>query len=279
MPGFESLSWGMRSGPIKSEYPKAVETFDGEVQLGVFSIPGTSGSRFHGTVVNAGFDRNGLGWLSLDVDAKYARSRHLAFLRQSFSKRFGPKVRRREQSSVVQLSWDYEGATYKVHFESHYKLTITARHQSFDAPTSVGSSEVSLVNEVPAPKKALPKKVKDAVAVYDTDLLKKSGEFKNNYVWFAIHFENKTDREIVGIQTFVVIQNAFGKTLLKKSFENEVIVPPDSRVRSKTGWIFEDNPFVSGELYDRLWQAAEQGTAKVSVVVRKVIFRDGSVIK
>lgn len=119
----------------------------------------------------------------------------------------------------------------------------------------------------------------DAVEVWDTQLLQKTSEYDQKAVWLFLHFKNTTNQKIVGIITKVAIKNPFGRTLLSATYENEVVVDVGERLRNGTAWVYQDNQFISGEPYDRLWQVASEGTAKVEVQVLKVVLADGAVLK
>jgi hypothetical protein len=76
----------------------------------------------------------------------------------------------------------------------------------------------------------------------------------------------------------VTIKNAFGRVAFTNTFEDEVVVAADSAPRNERVWVFRDNPYIPNEPYDKLWQMAEDGTATITVSVKKVVFDDGLVL-
>lgn len=114
--------------------------------------------------------------------------------------------------------------------------------------------------------------------VWDKSLTLKEGDY-SNIVALHLHYKNNTDKKVVGITVFVSIANTFGKNVLKDTFEDEVIIEPNEQMRNDTSWIFEDNRFIDGEPYDRMWQIARNGTAKIEIKIMKVIFADGVILE
>src|SRR5204863_9106442 len=110
-------------------------------------------------------------------------------------------------------------------------------------------------------------------------IIDRVAEFGQKQVLLTLDFENKIDKRIVGVLTDVTVKNPFGKAVLSQSFENEVTVPPKTKQRNEASWVFQDNPFINGEPYDKLWQIAQQGTAKIYVQIRKAILDDGTVLE
>lgn len=127
---------------------------------------------------------------------------------------------------------------------------------------------------VPAP----PKTAAEAVAVWDTTIENVEGEYGQKFIRFFLHYENRAARRVIGVQLEAVIRNAFGRPVHESTFEDEVSLAPASRERSTSFYKFEDNPFIAGEVYDRLWKGADDGTLKVEVMVLKVILEGGEVL-
>lgn len=125
----------------------------------------------------------------------------------------------------------------------------------------------------------LPSTAAEAVTVWDTSLSLHTDEYERKTVRLGLHFENKTGRRVVGVLTKVRIENVFGRLLHMQTYENVVVLDPGERQRNDTFRVFEDNPFIAGQTYDKLWPSAQKGTASIKVEVRKVIFEDGEILK
>jgi len=48
---------------------------------------------------------------------------------------------------------------------------------------------------------------------------------------------------------------------------------------SHHSWTMFDNPFIKGEPFDKMWQAAYNNTAKVEIKILKAVFEDGTILK
>lgn len=122
-----------------------------------------------------------------------------------------------------------------------------------------------------------PKTPEDAVKVWDYSLDHRKVDY-SNAIALSLHFENRTQKRIIGVVTQVTIKNAFGKTIFSQTLEDEVSLFPEFRERSENFWHWQDNPFIKGEIYDNLWPTVDSGNAKVSTRVIKVVFEDGTVL-
>lgn len=127
------------------------------------------------------------------------------------------------------------------------------------------------------------KTAREAVAIWDTSLQHWAQDTSisrfSNYVALAFHYQNKTERKIIGVVVHCTIRNAFGKVMYQKVFEDEIIIKPKQRLRNTTFWTMKDNPFINGQAYDRLKMSAMNGTAKIKTKILKVVFADGTVLK
>lgn len=122
-----------------------------------------------------------------------------------------------------------------------------------------------------------PKTPDEALTIYDTTLLHRDINYRKA-ITLALHYKNKSAKRVTGVVSHVKITNAFGKTILSKTFEDETSVEPGKLHKADTYWHFDDNPFIAGEAYDLLWAAVDNNTAKVSTKVMKVVFEDGTTV-
>ena len=124
-----------------------------------------------------------------------------------------------------------------------------------------------------------PKWAEDAVTIWNSRLLHHRGKYGTNSVRLFIDFHNLTNKRLVGVLTKTTVKNAFGRKLLSTTFENELNLAPGERNKTETFWSFEDNQFIKGELYDRMWKTADDGTATIEHSIRQVILEGGIVLK
>lgn len=131
-------------------------------------------------------------------------------------------------------------------------------------------------SDVPQAKQNI-KYANEAVEVWDHSIELTEVNYSKS-VALHLHYKNNTDKKVVGVVTHVTVINPFGKTVFENTFEDEAVIEPNERMRNDTYWHFDDNPFISGQPYDLMWQMAQNGTAKIVAKVKKVVFADGSVL-
>ena len=74
----------------------------------------------------------------------------------------------------------------------------------------------------------------------------------------------------------MTITDAFGEKVVDGEGKLDIKIPPGKSVESDTFYMWEDNPFISGEPYDKLQGPVSTGTAKATMLVTKTIYSDGS---
>jgi len=94
-----------------------------------------------------------------------------------------------------------------------------------------------------------------------------------------IDYKNNTDKKIVGLITNVIIKNAFGDELLRNDFREEITVKPKKTKINDQYWLWKNNPYVNGELFDKMWLAAKNKSYKIEAKIKKIIFADGSILE
>ncbi len=124
-----------------------------------------------------------------------------------------------------------------------------------------------------------PKTPSNAVEVWDYDLDYDSGESTyDKKVRLYIHYWNKTDTPISGVKVYVRIYNSFHELVYEVSFNDEVLLKPGEKNQSTSYRYWEDNPYIGGEPFDKLWELAMNGTAKLKFKITKVAFVTGKII-
>lgn len=123
----------------------------------------------------------------------------------------------------------------------------------------------------------------EAVTIWDVSLqhldADNSMQRYSPIVALTFHFKNNTDKKVIGVSVLCVIKNPFGKEVLRETYDNEVVIRPNERMKNNLSWIMEDNQFIDDQPYDRLKLIAANGTARITTKVLKVIFEDGTVLK
>ena len=121
------------------------------------------------------------------------------------------------------------------------------------------------------------KYAEEAVSVWDKALLREDSDYEKR-IGLYLHYQNNTDKKVIGLIVKVTIVNPFGKAALDTTFEDEVVLEPNERQKSDKFWVFKDNQFIDDEPYDRMSNMADNGTAKINTQILKVVFEDGTIL-
>ena len=122
-----------------------------------------------------------------------------------------------------------------------------------------------------------PKTATGAVEVWDTTFDEAEVD-SSKAVRLFLHYKNNSSKRVVGVAVTVSIFNSFGKRLYLFSKDDEVAVEPHEQMKNESFFVWKDNPYIQDEPYDLMWEAAQNGTGKIKVQVRKVVFEDGTVL-
>ncbi|KKM76785.1 hypothetical protein LCGC14_1376650 [marine sediment metagenome] len=126
------------------------------------------------------------------------------------------------------------------------------------------------------------RRAQDAVKVWSTSLRYKLDR-TNSKIFLFLHFENLTYRNVIGVTTRVRIFNPFGKMVLSRVFEDEIMLPrrkgiaESVRVENESGLVFEE--LSRKPDYRQLLKVAVNGKANIQTEVLTVVFENGSVLK
>lgn len=123
-----------------------------------------------------------------------------------------------------------------------------------------------------------PTSISSAVTVFDTTILTKEVNYRQA-VTLAIRYENHTSKRVTGLLASLVVKNGFGAVLHSATLQEDIAIEPGEKTAGDTYWHWDDNQFIKGEPYDKMWQAVSSNTAKVEVKVVKVVFEDGTILK
>jgi hypothetical protein len=162
------------------------------------------------------------------------------------------------------------GLCIRQDFTSEHRISENAIDKSTFKQDSISSHTKNIITKYI-------KFAEDAVEVWDKSINLTEVNYQDA-VALHLHYKNNTDKKVIGVAVFVSITNAFGKVVYQNTYEDEVVIEPKEQLRNDTYWHFDNNQFISGEPYDYLWQMAQNGTAKISTSIRKVIFEDGSIL-
>ena len=91
-------------------------------------------------------------------------------------------------------------------------------------------------------------------------------------------FKNNSGKTITGLIYRVEYRDSFGDLLHEETYRDQLRIEPGKTNPRENFWYYEDNEFVEDEPYDRMQSAADSGTMKAEVSIKKVVFEDGSMV-
>jgi hypothetical protein len=94
-----------------------------------------------------------------------------------------------------------------------------------------------------------------------------------------IKYENHTSKRVTGLVVSFVVKNGFGNVLHMATLQEDIAIEPGAKTDDESDWYWSDNPFIKGEPFDKMWQAAYNNTAKVEIKILKAVFEDGTILK
>lgn len=124
----------------------------------------------------------------------------------------------------------------------------------------------------------LPELAVQAVGIWDSFLKHEKTKHGIHSVSLFIDYVNRTSLKVVGVESKVTIRDPFGNVLSEFTKSDPVAIGPKDRLRNNITFSWKDNPFVEGEMYDRLVMVATHKTFKIDVQVKKVVFENGTVL-
>lgn len=165
-------------------------------------------------------------------------------------------------------------------------ISINAYAEDITATIDGTSKKVALHENgtweaLPEPEVKLidqPKDLASAVTVFDTTMIVKEVNYSPS-VTLTVRYENHTSKRVTGLVASLVVKNGFGNILHTATLQEDSAIEPGEKTSGDTYWHWDDNQFINGQPYDKMWQAASNNTAKVEVKILKAVFEDGTILK
>jgi len=103
-------------------------------------------------------------------------------------------------------------------------------------------------------------------------------EYDEKYIILFYACANKNDEEnktIVGLVSHIVLKYVFGKKLYDREDNIVKTIKHIDKAVSIVSFV-KDNPFLDGELYDKLYPSVSNGSIKSKLSINKILYEDGS---
>jgi len=146
-----------------------------------------------------------------------------------------------------------------------------------DDSTWEAVAETTTTCIMPSASKKTISSPEEAVEVWDKSMLLIDAKC-GKAVALYLHYCNHTDKKVIGVTVSFAIENAFGAVVFEDTVNDEAALEPYEKKRSTTFWRFADNPFLVDEPYDKMWEMAQNGTARIHTKILKVIFDDNTTL-
>lgn len=89
-------------------------------------------------------------------------------------------------------------------------------------------------------------------------------------------FKNGSKKTVVAVEHSLQISDAFGKLIVDGSSQLDIKIAPGKTVQSDNFYLWDDNPFIADEVFDKLQGPVSTGVAKATLRVTKAVFSDGT---
>jgi len=90
-------------------------------------------------------------------------------------------------------------------------------------------------------------------------------------------FKNGSGKTVTGIALRMTVRDAFGDVLIEGNDNLDIRLDPGKTGSAGTFYLWEDNPFIRTQPYDKMIGPVTAGTAKVEIDILKVVYSDGTV--
>lgn len=98
----------------------------------------------------------------------------------------------------------------------------------------------------------------------------------NDRVELYFSYANNTSKTVTGIRHKFTVTDAFGDVLVQSLHNLNMRLLPNSTEESSTYLVWEDNPFISNQPFDKLRGPLANNTYKIKDEIMTVIYEDGT---
>lgn len=105
-----------------------------------------------------------------------------------------------------------------------------------------------------------------------------TSEYGRESIQFMPRFKNISEKTIVATKFVSVFENSFGDEVFSIKGETDEKVAPGQTSSAMIYYVFENNPFISDEPYDKLLSMVVNKAGTVRTTFTDIAFSDGTVI-
>lgn len=91
-----------------------------------------------------------------------------------------------------------------------------------------------------------------------------------------LKFRNNSDSTITGLKYDLKFLDGFGDVLYQSNFKDQIRIEGRQTSKMDKYWYWEDNPFIGGEPFDKMWSAVSSKTIKLKIKFVQAALDDGT---
>jgi len=103
-------------------------------------------------------------------------------------------------------------------------------------------------------------------------------EYDEKSVRFMPIYENTSGKKIVGLKFKVEFRNAFGEEIASFDGDSDESIAPGQTSTASIFYVFKDNQFIAGQMYDKLLPMVTNMTGSRVVTAQMIAFEDGEIV-
>lgn len=120
--------------------------------------------------------------------------------------------------------------------------------------------------------------ISEYVTLLDAFFSHHVSEYDQKSIRFMPKLKNESESAIVGVRFTSVFRDAFGDEIVQFDGKIEERIASGSSSTANVFYVFEDNPFIAGETYDKLLPMINGNTGEITTEITGLAFDDGQVV-
>ncbi len=119
----------------------------------------------------------------------------------------------------------------------------------------------------------------DAYVTFEDSYFKHhTSEYDQKSVRFMPIYKNNGDKKITGIKFQAQFLNSFGEEIVAFTGNSDEQISPGKSSSYNIFYVFEDNPFINGETYDKLLPMVTNASGSIKVSATMIALEGGEIV-
>ncbi len=112
------------------------------------------------------------------------------------------------------------------------------------------------------------------IEIWEQKLEYSKDKYQIEKIALTINYKNNLLKKVIGVIVDVKIKNPFGDILFENKYKDAISIMPIEKYQRSDFWIFENNPFIKDEIFDKLLQVVKNNNYKIETKIEKIIYED-----